>query len=231
MCEKKAPQREQACGANTWFRGPKLTACVDNLGVLLFVAGGVNNAGGWFNGAQADRSAWCVRGVARIAAIAVYQAFGYTPCVAENSATHGISSPEFKGGHTAISAVFLCPQHGEPVLWAGRVGVLRGCRFPLSRSANPHGSALPISSGKRKTTPHQRNIAMTSNQAPTQTPPTLRQLSQRYRRAALAALRIPASRSFRLSRYWSYIGRARALEALDYTGLRLTAETVEGGQR
>lgn len=65
--------------------------------------------------------------------------------VAAHSAI-GFGDSELKG-RTPPRAVFLCPQHGKP-LWAGRVGALRGCRFPFGRFANLHGFALPFGDGK-----------------------------------------------------------------------------------
>lgn len=55
---------------------------------------------------------------------------------------------------------------------------------------------------------------MTSCHSPTLIPSTLRDRARQHRRLALAALRPDLPESFRLSRYWSHIGQARALEAL-----------------
>jgi hypothetical protein len=55
---------------------------------------------------------------------------------------------------------------------------------------------------------------MIPEHTPTRIPPTLRQRAITHRRLALAALRDDSPESFRLSRYWSHIGQARALEAL-----------------
>lgn len=65
---------------------------------------------------------------------------------------------------------------------------------------------------------------MTPRHTPALIPSALRRQAQRHRRSALAA-DIPAS--FRLSRYWSHVGQARALKALS-RAQRTGATTVTG---
>jgi len=65
--------------------------------------------------------------------------------------------------------------------------------------------------------------------------PTLGERARLHRRLALAALRGDRPASFRLSRYWSHIGQARALEAFDRTGIVLDnpapAPALAGGAK
>ncbi|MBV0932370.1 hypothetical protein [Marinobacterium weihaiense] len=57
--------------------------------------------------------------------------------------------PGIQGGHTAISAVFLCLKHGMPVMSGPCVGAF-GHTGSLYRYANPHGSAHHIGVGEWK---------------------------------------------------------------------------------
>lgn len=55
---------------------------------------------------------------------------------------------------------------------------------------------------------------MTPRHTPARIPSTLRDRARQHRRLALAALRADQPPQRKLSRYWSHIGQARALEAL-----------------
>jgi hypothetical protein len=54
-----------------------------------------------------------------------------SPAAAKSAA--GFGDSEYTGGHTAISAVFLCPKHGKPVM-GGPCGSPSGLPVPVSGS-------------------------------------------------------------------------------------------------
>lgn len=149
--------------------------------------------------------------------------------VAANSA-HGIGVPESLGGHR-LRAVFLCPQHGKPVM-GGPCGASSEAPVSSGRYANLHGSAHPDwRRGGGVKTRTLEATAMTPRHTLTLNPSSVRASqnpanpsnhrhpsrlhANRHRRMALAALKLDSSLSVRLSRYWSHIEKARALEAVE----------------
>lgn len=124
----------------------------------------------------------------------------------------GLGGPESVGGHR-LSAVFLCPQHGKPVM-GGPCGSPSGLPVATGRSANLHGSALPAwRQGCGNSNRTVEAPAMTPRHPLALNPSTRRARANRHRRLAFAALKLDSSLSVRLSRYWQHIATARALEA------------------
>jgi hypothetical protein len=136
----------------------------------------------------------------------------YSHTVAAKSA-HGFGDPEAEGGHR-LRAVFLCPQHGKPVM-GGPCGSPSGLPVSSGRFANLHGSALPFGDGERITIQTEEAFAMTPRHTLARNPSTPRTRANLHRRRALAALKLDSSLSVRLSRYWREIERARALESME----------------
>lgn len=132
--------------------------------------------------------------------------------VAANSAT-GFGDLEPQGGHRLQSGFFMSATwqacNGRAVWEAfGPAGFLVAgsptCTVPPTR--------LATGGGQQHRT--QENTAMTPRRTLTLVTPTPRIKAVRHRRMALAALKLDSSLSVRLSRYWSHIEKARALEAV-----------------